>query len=209
METISYEDAVEFCRRLSERPEEVALGRVYRLPTEAEWEYVCRGGTETIFGFGDTLSSQQANFDGRYPPPGTKRGPFLERTTAVDSYEPNAFGAYGMHGNVSEWCLDWYAVETYGGETWLARGPETGEERVVRGGNYRSKWAYQCRSARRDSRAPTDRSPRIGFRVVCEIGGPVAATARAGEEGGEGRGRRVNRESRPFPPVGGQIVANA
>ncbi|REK29331.1 MAG: hypothetical protein DWQ41_04405 [Planctomycetota bacterium] len=179
VESITYEDAVEFCRRLSERPEEKALGRVYRLPTEAEWEYACRAGTKTIFAFGDTLSSQQANFDGRFPSPGAERGPFLERTTAVDSYEANAFGVYGMHGNVSEWCLDWYAVETYGGETWNARGPETGEERVVRGGNYRSKWSYQCRSSMRDSRKPTDRSPRIGFRVVCEIGGPVEATAAA------------------------------
>jgi formylglycine-generating enzyme required for sulfatase activity len=167
VDSVSYNEAVEFCRRLSARPEEQARGRTYRLPTEAEWEYACRAGTASLFSTGDRLSSQQANFDGRYPLPGMEAGPFLERTAAIGSYGPNAFGIHDMHGNVSEWCHDWYAADAYEQDSGPT-GPESGERRVIRGGNYRSQWAYLCRSSVRDSRLPTDRVPRIGFRVVME-----------------------------------------
>jgi serine/threonine protein kinase/formylglycine-generating enzyme required for sulfatase activity len=167
VDSVSYDEVVEFCRRLSARPEEQERGRVYRLPTEAEWEYACRAGTGTLFSTGDRLSSHQANFDGRYPLPGMEAGPGLERTATVGSYEPNAFGLHDMHGNVSEWCSDWYATDAYEQDAGPA-GPEAGERRVLRGGNYRSIWAYQCRSSIRDSRPPTDHVPRIGFRVVLE-----------------------------------------
>jgi formylglycine-generating enzyme required for sulfatase activity len=167
VDSVSYSEAVEFCQRLSARPEEQARGRVYRLPTEAEWEYACRAGTSTLFSTGDQLSSNQANFNGRYPLPGMEAGPFLERTATVGSYDPNAFGLHDLHGNVSEWCSDWYAADAYGQDLGPT-GPEGGERRVVRGGDYRSQWAILCRSSIRDSRLPTDHVPRIGFRVVLE-----------------------------------------
>ena len=168
VESVTYEEAVEFCRRLSALPEEKRKGRTYRLPSETEWEYACRGGRETLFHTGDRLSSREANFDGRFPVLGAAPGPHLQRPAAVGSYEPNAFGLHDMHGNVSEWCRDWYAADAYAASDPLT-GPEQGEARVIRGGSYRSKWAYQCRSSIRDSAPPTDRSPRIGFRVVCEV----------------------------------------
>ncbi len=100
VEMISWADAVEFCRKLSEMPEEKQAGRVYRLPTEVEWEYACRGGTVTAFHYGAALSSTQANFRGNFPYGGAAKGPYLERTTKVGSYQPNAYGLYDMHGNV-------------------------------------------------------------------------------------------------------------
>src|SRR5207249_372936 len=88
-EQVRWHDAVAFCRRLSDLPAEKQAGRVYRLPTEAEWEYACRVRTTTSFHFGDSLSSLQANFNGNHPAGTAARGPFLSRTTAVGSYPPN------------------------------------------------------------------------------------------------------------------------
>ena len=101
-EQVTWHDAIEFCRRLSAIPDEKTAGRVYQLPTEAQWEYACRAGTEGNFCFGDSLSSRQANFNGNYPFGRAEAGPFLSRTTAKGSYPPNAFGLYDMHGNVWE-----------------------------------------------------------------------------------------------------------
>src|SRR5262249_33010512 len=92
VETLSWAETVEFCRLLSEMPEEKEAGRVYRLPTEAEWEHACRAGSTTPFAFGPTLSSAEANFDGRYSYGGVEAGPFRDGTTRVGSYRPNAFG---------------------------------------------------------------------------------------------------------------------
>ena len=105
-DNVTWYAAIEFCRRLSEMPAEKQAGRVYRLPTEAEWEYACRAGTTTIFAFGDELSSTHANFNGKHPFGDAEAGPFLNRTATIGSYEPNAFGLYDMHGNLNEWCLD-------------------------------------------------------------------------------------------------------
>ncbi len=107
VENVSWDDAVAFCKKLSELPEEKKAGRVYRLPTEAEWEYACRAGTKTPFHYGDSLSSKQANFCGHFPYGGADKGPWLKRTAKVDTYAANAFGLYDMHGNVWEWCQDW------------------------------------------------------------------------------------------------------
>ena len=113
VEMVSWDDAVAFCKKLSELPEEKKAGRVYRLPTEAEWEYACRAGTKTAFHYGNSLSSKQANFDGNRPYGGADKGPYLERTTKVGSNAANAFGLYDMHGNVWECCQDWYDEDYY------------------------------------------------------------------------------------------------
>ncbi len=99
-ELVKWVDAVEFCKRLSARPAERAAGRSYRLPTEAEWEYACRAGPHSAFHFGDSLSSTQAIFIGSEPFGDAAPGPFLNPTTTVGSYPPNAFGLYDMQRNV-------------------------------------------------------------------------------------------------------------
>jgi formylglycine-generating enzyme required for sulfatase activity len=146
VENVSWQDTVAFCRKLSEMPEEMLHRRVYRLPTEAEWEYACRGGESSFapFAYGYSLSSLQANFDGNYPYGSAAGGPYLERTTSVGSYEPNAFGLYDMHGNVWEWCLDWFDASYYarspkndpmhgqGPPEKDPHGPQSGEGRVLR-----------------------------------------------------------------------------
>src|SRR5262249_15671702 len=98
---------MDFCRILSMLPAVRDKGWVVDLPTEAEWEYACRAGAQTAFHFGDSLSSQQANFNGNTPYGGAAKGPFLQRTTKVGSYPPNPSGLYHMHANVLQWCKDW------------------------------------------------------------------------------------------------------
>jgi formylglycine-generating enzyme required for sulfatase activity/tRNA A-37 threonylcarbamoyl transferase component Bud32 len=169
VENVSWEDAMEFCRKLSDQEEEKRAGRVYRLPTEAEWEYACRAGTQTAVHYGDSLSSRQANFDGNSPYGGAAKGPYVEKTTKVGSYEPNAFGLYDMHGNVSEWCLDYYS------STYYDDSPETDPQckqrsdgRVLRGGSWINLGRY-CRAAFRSWHAPSLRSSYVGFRVVSVV----------------------------------------
>jgi formylglycine-generating enzyme required for sulfatase activity len=141
-------------------------GYVYRLPTEAEWEYACRGGTITPFGVGNgtTLSATQANFDGGFPYGGAPKSTNLNYTQIVGSYAPNAWGIYDMHGNVWEWCQDFYGPYP-GGRVTDPQGPATGTEHVLRGGAYDSV-GKSCRSARRDHRPPTYKNTIQGFRVV-------------------------------------------
>jgi formylglycine-generating enzyme required for sulfatase activity len=173
VEMVSWYDAVRFCEKLSERKEEKAAGRVYRLPTEAEWEYACRAGTRTIFHTGDTLSSLQANFVGTYPFGAAEKGPDLEQTSPVGSYKPNAFGLYDMHGNVQEWCADLFGAKFY--QTAQARrdpkGPASGMNRVVRGGSWYAFPKF-CRSAYRNHYAPDSRFNDFGFRVACDVAAP-------------------------------------
>ncbi len=126
VERVTWGNAVVFCRRLSERPEEAKDGRVYRLPTEAEWEYSCRADSPLPFHLGASLSSTLANFDGNYPYGGAPRGPYLRRTSVVGSYPANAFGLFDLHGNVWEWCHDWYG-EHYYQESPVERSAGTGE----------------------------------------------------------------------------------
>jgi formylglycine-generating enzyme required for sulfatase activity len=142
------------------------------LPTEAEWEYSCRGGTSSyqVFHFGDKLSSSQANFDGNFPYGGAAKGDYLERTCKVGSREKNRFGLYDMHGNVYEWCLDWYDKDYYGTEAAKVdpQGPsKEGVVRVVRGGSWDLGGGF-CRSASRGRlwRRSKDRDQGIGFRVA-------------------------------------------
>ena len=157
VETVSYDDALSFCRKLSRRGEEKGQKRWYRLPTEAEWEYSCRGGPlSQRFHFGNTLSESQGHV-----------GNQIQRTTRVGLFPPNAFGLHDMHGNVWEWCSDWYDEEYYqNGDLDNPRGPKSGIARVLRGGS----WHYEpqnCRSAARGRGEPANRDGHSGFRICC------------------------------------------
>ena len=165
---VTWYQSVEFCRKLSSLESEKAAGRVYRLPTEAEWEYVCRAGTTTIFAYGDSLSSQQANFNGKFPF-AAKTNVFLNRTTTVGSFKPNAFGIYDMHGNLNEWCMDRFDRDYYKTSTTTdPKGPSKGTSRVIRGGDWYSD-GRDCRSAFRYADIPDGKFYAMGFRVVCEL----------------------------------------
>ncbi len=178
MENVEWTAAKEFCKRLSARSEEIAAGRSYRLPSEAEWEYACRAGAATAFHFGDRASARQANFNGNYATGGGEPGPYVRRTAPVGSYAPNAFGLYDMHGNVAEWCADFYDAAYYSDspdENPL--GPPFGVVPtdfdghhfvVVRGGSWIDD-AAACRSACRAKAMPATQYRIIGFRVVCEV----------------------------------------
>ncbi|WP_204139460.1 SUMF1/EgtB/PvdO family nonheme iron enzyme [Halomicronema sp. CCY15110] len=173
VEQVSWEEAVEFCQRLS-----AYTNRTYRLPTEAEWEYACRAGTTTPFHFGETITTSLANYRGQdwkigdttYPG-NYGEGPygeFREKTTPVGMFPANRFGLCDMHGNVWEWCQDvWhgnYDSAPTDGTAWMEGSSQ--DRRVCRGGS----WNYDprdCRSAVRNHNAPGDRNNNLGFRVVC------------------------------------------
>jgi formylglycine-generating enzyme required for sulfatase activity len=172
VERVPWGSAVAFCRKLSEQREERALGREYRLPTEAEWEWACRGGKAgEPFYFGATLGSTQANFDGSQPYGRAAIGPYLKRPTAVGSYPPNDFGLFDMHGNVWEWCSDWYGEDYYAhSPTDDPQGPPDGTEKVLRGGCWSSSGA-NCRAAYRGRSDPGNHIYRFGFRVLLVVTG--------------------------------------
>jgi len=157
VETLSWDDAVEFCRRLSELPAEKAAGNVYRLPTEAEWEYACRAGTTTKYSFGDDESEL-----GDYAWYGVNSD---QKTHPVGSKKPNAWGLYDMYGNVWEWCQDW--EEDYpSGSVTDPSGATSGTYRMFRGGS----WYYpaeECRSAIRHWNRPSVRWFHDGGFRVC------------------------------------------
>jgi len=158
---VSWEDAVEFCRRLSELPAEKAAGNVYRLPTDAEWEYACRAGTTTMYSFGDDESDLG---DYAWLP-----GNSGNKTHPVGRKQPNAWGLYDMHGNVFEWCQDWY-VDYPSGSVTDPTGPAVGSSRVCRGGGW-DRPAEFCRSAFRVSNKPSLRGSSNGFRVCLSPSG--------------------------------------
>jgi formylglycine-generating enzyme required for sulfatase activity len=166
-DNISWNDAVEFCRRLSEREQEKAAGAKYRLPTEAEWEYACRAGGSKAFSFGNAAGSREANFDGTQPYGTAKPGPDLATTVKVGSYAPNAFGLHDMHGNVAEWCSDWFVRSIDMTVMTDPTGPATGSRRVIRGGSWLSA-GVDCRSAWRGSETPERFDSILGFRVVAD-----------------------------------------
>lgn len=163
VEKISWEEAIEFCERLS-----LATGRKYRLPTEAEWEYACRAGTSTPFHFGETINPDFANFDGDYPWEAGIWGVKRQETTAVGSFAyANDFGLYDVHGNVEEWCVDvWhssYDGAPADGSGWMIGGDD--RFHVTRGGDW-SHMGTCARSAWRGRAATMRRSAECGFRVV-------------------------------------------
>jgi formylglycine-generating enzyme required for sulfatase activity len=161
VETVSWNDAQEFCRKLSAK-----TGQEVRLPTEAEWEYACRAGTTTPFNTGEAISTEQANYNGNFTYGSGQKGVYREKTTAVGSFPANAWGLYDMHGNVWQWCQDWYG--DYGaGEAVDPTGPALGQWRVLRGGSWAIGPCF-CRSALRFGGVPVYRSRNaFGFRIVC------------------------------------------
>jgi formylglycine-generating enzyme required for sulfatase activity len=173
VETVDWDDSRAFCQKLSALPAEKRARRVYRLPSEAEWEYACRAGARdhVPFAFGKSLSSKQANFDGGRPYGGAAAGTPLHRAAAVGSYKPNAWGLYDMHGNVWEWTADWYEdYSTRKGVTKDPKGAATGTQRIFRGGSWTNDGSW-CRSAKRYLAHPGAKNYLIGFRVVCVVGG--------------------------------------
>ena len=133
------------------------------LPTEAQWEYACRAGTSTPFSFGETITPKQANYNGSFPYAGGDKGEYRQATVAVGSLLPNEWGLREMHGNVWEWCHDWYG-DYEAGPTPDPSGPETGTGRVLRGGSWLGH-ADSARSAQRFHDGPGFRHVNVGFRV--------------------------------------------
>ncbi len=165
VECVSWYDAVEFCQRLSTK-----TGRNYRLPSEAEWEYACRAGTTTPFHFGETITTNLANYDGNYTYGSGSKGKYRQKTTPVGQFSPNAFGLYDMHGNVFEWCADtWhdnYEGAPTDGSAWIAGGDR--DRSPLRGGSW-AAYPEVCRSAfHYDGIREHDVLSAIGFRVVCD-----------------------------------------
>ena len=177
VENVSWDDAVEFCRRVSELPEEKSAGHEYRLPTEAEWEYACRAGTTTAYSFGDD-DSPLGEFEWYSENSQKSSHPVGEK-------KPNPWGLYDIHGNVSELCQDWfggYPADSVTDPT----GPSAGSARVTRGSSWRLPAKY-CRSGVRGQIVPSshtndppDRGSSVGFRVVR---GPSASKPVSGTEG--------------------------
>jgi formylglycine-generating enzyme required for sulfatase activity len=176
VERVSWFDAQEFCARLSKLTK-----REYRIPSEAEWEYACRAGTTSPFHFGETISTDLANYRGidneQVKKPGAygrgSIGIYREQTTPVGTFTPNSFGLYDMHGNVWEWCLDCrqdnYDGAATDGSAWIDPHADRTTRRILRGGSWINT-PQNCRSAHRGCNSPPDnRIDYFGFRVVCTV----------------------------------------
>jgi formylglycine-generating enzyme required for sulfatase activity len=192
VENVSWYDAIEYCNRRSEsegltpayiidtaRSDPNNLGGDdsvrwtvtwnlradgYRLPTEAEWEYACRAGTSGPFSTGTTITTALANYDGNYPYSNSPKGTYRDKTVPVGSFAPNPWGLHDMHGNVREWCWDWYGPYGAGLQNNPA-GSVSGSARAIRGGSWYTE-GQDLRSANRNSLAPSYLSGDLGFRVV-------------------------------------------
>jgi formylglycine-generating enzyme required for sulfatase activity len=163
VEEVSWNDAQAFIRSLN-RKEGV---NKYRLPTEAEWEYACRAGTTTPFYTGNCISTDEVNYDGHYPMPECPKGQDKNKTVRAGSYLPNSFGLYDMHGNVWEWCQDWYGFYPVSHVT-DPKGLSSGKWRVFRGGSWNSN-AWDSRSAARSCGKTLYRQYGLGFRVARDL----------------------------------------
>ena len=157
VEQVSWNDCQEFIKKLREK-----YKKLYRLPTEAEWEYACRADTTTPFHFGKTISTDQANYCGIFVYGNGKKGVFRGKTTSVGSLPANPWGLHDMHGNLYQWCQDWFD-EYPKNDVVDPQGPEKGESRVLRGGSWSHK-PVDCRSASRYLGGPSFRN-HYGFRI--------------------------------------------
>jgi len=146
---VSWEDCHEFIKKLNAKTD-----GGYRLPTESEWEYACRAGTTTAYSFGDKITPKDANYEDSK----------IRKPVAVGTYKPNAFGLYDMHGNVWEWCEDWYG-DYPDGPVMDPSGPGTGTSRVLRGGSF-NRYESAARSSGRFTGTPTDWDFNLGFRLA-------------------------------------------
>jgi sulfatase modifying factor 1 len=161
VENVAFTDIERFLDKLN-ASRSAAL--IYRLPTEAEWEFACRAGAQTPFSTGANITTDQANYNGAYPYASFAKGPFRGRTEPVGRFRPNAWGLFDMHGNVWEWTADWYGALSAGAAV-DPRGPRAGEKRVIRGGS----WYFDANSARcalRYTHSPGDRGFSLGFRLA-------------------------------------------
>lgn len=180
-ENVSWFEAVEYCNRRSRKEKLAPAYKItgfgdnltvlwnrkangYRLPTEAEWEYACRAGTNTPFSTGNNITTDQANYNGYAPYVKNTKGVFLEKTTPVGSFDPNPWGLYDMHGNVLEWCWDWHGDYSKG-DTANPAGVAAGSYRVIRGGSWAGT-ARGVRSAFRGNNIPSAQNSYIGFRIA-------------------------------------------
>ncbi|AFY35994.1 bifunctional serine/threonine-protein kinase/formylglycine-generating enzyme family protein [Calothrix sp. PCC 7507] len=163
VEKVSWDDAVEFCKKLSQK-----TGRTYRLPSEAEWEYACRAGTTTPFYFGATITTDLVNYNGTFTYASAPKGQYRNETTPVGTFPANAFGLYDMHGNVWEWCQDHYHDNYNGvptnGKAWI-NDNDNQSARLLRGGSWNFDPGY-CRGGNRGWNSPDARDDYFGFRVV-------------------------------------------
>ncbi|MBD2431470.1 MULTISPECIES: bifunctional serine/threonine-protein kinase/formylglycine-generating enzyme family protein [Fischerella] len=170
VESVSWNHAVTFCKRLSQ-----TTGKTYRLPSEAEWEYACRAGTTTPFHFGETMTTELANFNGNGTYASEPKGNYCNETTLVGSFPANPFGLYDMHGNVWEWCQDYwhdnYQNAPTDGSAWLTQGffgRIFADFSLLRGGSWYCE-PNNCRSATRHKQAPNSCFISVGFRLALVI----------------------------------------
>lgn len=163
VDSVSWDDCKKFIEKINSRS-----GFTARFPTEAEWEYACRAGTTTMYHWGNALNGDRANCNGNFPCGTSVTGCYLQKTTPVGSYDANPWGFYDMHGNVWEWCADWYGSYPTKAVT-DPKGPASGDGRVLRGGSWGSN-ARICRSAGRNGIVPGYRGSYCGFRLCCSAG---------------------------------------
>ena len=169
IDSVSWDNCQEFLKKLREKDN---LKKSYRLPTEAEWEFACRANTKTPFHFGETISSEQANYDGNEVYASGKKGVRRDKTTPVSSFPANVWGLHDMHGNLMQWCQDWYADYPRNDVT-DPRGPEKGDGRVIRGGSWNID-PCNCRSAVRGRLEPESGDVFIGLRLCFSVEGPLS-----------------------------------
>jgi formylglycine-generating enzyme required for sulfatase activity len=162
VDRVSWNDANEFCRKLSKKS-----GTPYRLPSEAEWEYACRAGTQTPFHYGETITTELANYVGEHIYQFEPKGIYRHESTDVGSFPPNAFGLYDMHGNIWEWCADdWhddYSGAPFDGIVWNNK--DDPNHKVMRGGSWHEP-PVNCRSATRLKMEKKEAEDLFGFRVA-------------------------------------------
>jgi len=183
VETVSWDDMQDFIERLNG----AVPGLEARLPTEAEWEYACRAGTTTPFSFGEDITTNQVNYDGDHPYRGNRKGQYRKETVEVASLPANPWGLYEMHGNVYEWCQDWFGDYSEGPVV-DPPGPATGVRRVLRGGSWVDD-GRPARSAYRSHIAPGNRARNFGFRLA--LGPELRQDEQARQdEGGDGQTAR-------------------